>query len=133
MWREAFGMGFAVVVVVVGGCSPCNGGYNADLPPAARVEVFDATTGAPVCDATVTLVAGSDQEVIGNGWSADAGIMPEAGTDCPYVGGGGLQTSTCSLTVAATGYQTGRKQVAIGELVCGVHETRNVTFRLQPQ
>lgn len=132
MWRPALLVAFAFAAQ---GCGTTCGAL-ANEPPAAGVEVFDAVTGAPICNATVTLVSDIDKEVLGQGWwNGEAGVPPEGGAPCPYRGGLGSNTGHFTLIASAPGYQTQQKQVAVGKLVgCGtIHATRNVTFKLEPQ
>jgi hypothetical protein len=121
-----------IIAAALTGCSGQGADCNANDYPLAQVEVVDATTGAAICDATVTVCEGDYKETLFNDFS-NGGTVDDAGlVHCRYTGGIRPGGSSCPLTVSAPGYQSATRRIPLEINECGQTITQYVTVKLTP-
>ena len=84
---------------------------------ALRIQVVDAQSGDPLCDAQITLQLGETSE-------------PLAANNCHPAGGS--RPGTYHVTARQTGYQTAEIDVTVPEDDCGEAVPQDVTIELTP-
>jgi hypothetical protein len=101
----------ALVLLAAPACSTANTSCTDIAVPGLTVYVVDATTGAPICDATVTATAGTYVETL---------QVTTTASGCSYAGAW-ERPDTYSVAITAPGYATFQKDgVVVPAGVCHV-------------
>jgi hypothetical protein len=119
--RRALASGIGWGLLLLAGCSDESPECAGVQPYGFVIEVVDAETGTPLCDASVHLVHESHDEVL-----ASDGLEP-----CRYVGGSTAGQYT--IEVERDGYET--RTVGVEVVVantCSGLDTRDMSIELAP-